>query len=54
MVAAEDDAAVSVITDVSVVQPMERHSALMDRISLFVDSDGQVPREKTIDFPTTC
>ena len=53
VVAAEEDAAVSLITDVSIVQQMERPSALMDSISLFVDSDGQVPRETFLIF-TNC
>ena len=51
VMAAEDDAMVSLITDVSVVQQMERPFALMDSNSVSVDLDGQVPREKTIDLP---
>ena len=51
MVAAEDDATVSFITDVSRVQQMQRLFAVMGSISLSVDFDGQVPREKTIDLP---
>ena len=51
VVAAEEDAAISLITNVSIVQQMERPSTLMDNISLFVDSDGQVPRETFLIFP---
>ena len=51
VVAAEDDAMVSLITDVSVVHQMQRPFALVDSNSLSVDLDGQVPREKTIDLP---
>ena len=51
MVAAEDDATVCLITDVSMVQQMERLFALMDGISLSVGFDGQVPSEKTSDRP---
>ena len=49
VVAAEDDATVCLITDVSMVQQMERLFALMDGISLSVGFDGQVPSEKTSD-----
>ena len=51
MEAAEDDATVSLITDASMVQQVERFFALMDSISLSVDFDGQVPVEKTVDLP---
>ena len=51
VVAAEDDATASFITDVSRVQQMERLFAVMGSISLSVDFDGLVPREKTIDLP---
>jgi len=42
LVAVEDDAAVSLITDVSMAQQLGRPFALMDNNSLFVDFDGQV------------
>ena len=51
VVAAEDDATVSLITDVGTVQKIERPSALMDSISLSADFDGKVPGEKTADLP---
>ena len=44
--AAKDDATVSLVTDISMVQLMESPFALMDSNSLSVDFDGQVPREK--------
>ena len=47
VVAAEDAVTVSLITDVSMVQRIERLVALMDGISLSADFDGQVPSEKT-------
>ena len=47
MVAAGDDATVSLITEVSMVQQIERLFALMDSISLSADFDGQVPSEQT-------
>ena len=51
VVAAEDAATVSLITDVSMVQQMERPFAVMDSNSLSVDFDGQVTREMTVDLP---
>ena len=51
VVAAEDDATVSLITDVSRVQQIDRRFTLMDSISLSADFDGQVPSEKTTDIP---
>ena len=50
VVAAEDDATVSLITDVSMVQQIERLFALMDSISLSAGFDGQVPSEQTTDL----
>ena len=50
VVAAEDDATVSWITDVSMVQQIERLFTLVDSISLSVGIGGQVPREKTADL----
>ena len=52
VVAAEDDATVSLIIDVSRVQQIGRSFAVMDSNSLSVDFDGQVPRVKTIDLPS--
>ena len=49
--AAEDDATASLVTDVSMVQRIERLFAVVDSNSLSVDFGGQVPREKTIDLP---
>ena len=51
VVAAEDDATVSLITDVSIVQQKERFFALMDSISLSSDFEGRVPSEKPTDLP---
>ena len=48
---AGDDATVCLITDVSMVQQMERLFVVMDSNSLSVDFDGQVPRDKTLDLP---
>ena len=50
VVAAEDDATVSMIPDVGMVQQIERLTALMDSISLSADFDGQVPCEETTDL----
>ena len=47
--ALESDAAVSWIADVSVVQPLGKHFALMDNNSPSVEFDGLVPRERTVD-----
>jgi hypothetical protein len=52
VVVAEDDAALSMITDASMVQQLGRPFALMDVDSRFVDFDGQVPRAKTVDLPS--
>ena len=49
--ATESDAAVSWIADVSMVQQLGKLFALVDNNSLFVDFDGQVPRERTVDVP---
>ena len=51
VVAAENDATVSLITDVSTVQQIERPSAYTDSISLSADFDGQVPSGKSTDLP---
>ena len=51
VVAAEDGATVSSITDDSMVEQMERSFALMDSISLAVSFDSQVPSENTTDLP---
>ena len=53
VVATENDAVASLIADVSLVQQLGRLFALRNNNSLFVDSDGQVPRERTVDVPTT-
>ena len=47
---ARDDATVSLITDVSMVQQMEGPFAVMGSSSPSVDFDGQVPREKRFDL----
>ena len=51
MEATENDAATSWMFDVSVVQQLRRLFASMDNNSPFVDCDGQVPRERTVDLP---
>ena len=51
VVAANDDATVSLITDVSMVQQIERLFALMDSISLSADFDARVPSEQTTFSP---
>ena len=44
-------AAVSWIADVIMVQQLGKPFALMGNNSLFVDFDGQVPRERAVDLP---
>ena len=47
VVGTESGAAASWIADVSMVQQLGKPFALMDNELLFVDFDGQVPRERT-------
>ena len=53
VVAAEDDATVSLITDVSMVAENGKTFRLDGQHSLSVDFDGQVPRER-ICTPWSC
>ena len=48
--ATDDDAAVSRIANVSVMQQLRRPFVLMDSSSLSFDFDGQVPRGRTVDL----
>jgi len=50
LVVAEDDEALSLITDTSIVEQLGRPFALMDNQSQFVDFDGQVQRVNTVDL----
>ena len=51
VVVAEDDAALSLMTDTSIVEQLGRPFVLMDDKSQFVKFDGEVPRVKTVDLP---
>ena len=51
VVAADDDATVSLITYVSMVQQIERLFTLTNSISLSADFDGQMPSEQTTALP---
>jgi len=50
VVVAEDDAALSLMTDTSIVEQLGRPFVLMDHKSQFVKFDGEVPRVKTADI----
>ena len=54
VVVAEDDPAVSLITDAIMVQQLEIRFDLTDNNSLFVDFDGRFPEKRHLISLTTC